>query len=146
VIAALPADEDTLLTAFSNRAVLDGDEATMVLLVTHRLSHTDGQRFSLGPVLAWLGEHLTQPLAAESGDALLHSAAWQATLQRFKEATTPAAVKDDGALVWTATVLPAGLLPSLQDMLAPLLPTTTRSARDFAELVLTLETMQPQQG
>src|SRR5262249_14464932 len=61
VICALPADEDTLLTAFSNRAVLDGDDATIMLLVTHRLSHID-QRFSLGPVLPSLGEHLPHRL------------------------------------------------------------------------------------
>jgi len=94
----------------------------------------------VGPVLAWLGENLTHPLSAESGNAVLWSVAWQATLQRFKGATTPVAMKDDGTLVWTAAVLPAELLPSFQEMLAPLLATTTRSARDFAELVLTLET------
>jgi hypothetical protein len=140
VIGALPTDEETVLTSFSNRAVRDGDEQAMVLLVTHRLSLIDSRRFSVGPVLAWLGENLTQPLSAESGNALLWSVAWQTTLQRFKDATTPAVLKDDGTLVWTAAVLPAELLPSLQEILAPLLPITTRSARDFAELVVTLET------
>jgi hypothetical protein len=140
VIGALPVDEETVLTIFSNRAILDGDEETMVLLVAHRLSHIESLRFSVGPVLAWLGENLTHPLSAESGNAVLWSVAWQATLQRFKGATTPVAMKDDGTLVWTAAVLPAELLPSFQEMLAPLLATTTRSARDFAELVLTLET------
>lgn len=140
VIGALPADEETVLTTFSNRAVLDGDEETMVQLVMHRLSHIDGVRFSVGPVMAWLGENLTQPLSPERGNALLRSVAWQATLQRFKEATTPAAMRDDGTLVWTAAVLPAELLASFQELLAPLLATTTRSARDFAEFVRTLET------
>jgi len=108
--------------------------------VMHRLSHIDGVRFSVGPVMAWLGENLTQPLSPESSNALLRSVAWQATLQRFKEATTPAAMRDDGTLVWTAAVLPAELLASFQELLAPLLATTTRSARDFAEFVRTLET------
>src|SRR5262245_6193625 len=44
VVAALPADEHSVLTAFSNRAVRDGDEETILYLAAHRLSTIDGQR------------------------------------------------------------------------------------------------------
>jgi Family of unknown function (DUF5691) len=143
VVAALPADEDTVLTALSKRAVRDGDEETMLHLIAHRLSTIDGQRFSVAPLLQWLAENLTGPVPAEFGKTLLGSAAWRAVVERLKEATTPAAMKDDGTLIWTAALLPSGLLATFQEAVSGLLPVTTRSARDFADLVLTLDTIQP---
>ena len=143
VVAALPADEGTVLMALSNRAVRDGDEETVLHLIAHRLSTIDGQQFSAAPLLQWLAENLTGPVPAEFGKTLLGSAAWRAVVERRKEATTPAAMKDDGTLIWTAALLPSGLLATFQEAVSSLLPVTTRSARDFADLVLMLDTLRP---
>jgi Family of unknown function (DUF5691) len=143
VVAALPTDANTVLTALSNRAVRDGDEKTMVRLIAHRLSSIDGQRFPVAPHLQWLAENLTGSAPAEFGKTLLGSAAWQAVVERLQEATTPAAMKDDGTLIWTAAVLSSGLLATFQEAISGLLPVTTRSARDFTDLVLTLDTLKP---
>ena len=59
-------------------------------------------------------------------------------MRRFREAATPAALKDDGTLVWTAAVVPPGPLKRFAERIAPLSPATQRSARDFAELMLAL--------
>jgi hypothetical protein len=122
--------------------VRDGDEETILYLAAHRLSTIDGQRFSVAPLLQWLAENLTGPVPAEFGKMLLSSTAWRAVVERLKQATTPAAMKDDGALIWTAALLPLGLLATFQAAVSGLLPVTTRSACDFAELVLTLDTWQ----
>jgi hypothetical protein len=145
ILAALPADENPVLTAFTNRAARDRDEGTMVGLVAQRLAKIDVARFSMAPILAWLAENLSGPAPAQFGKTLLGSAAWQAFVHRRAEATTPATMKDDGTLIWTAAVLPPGLLPAFQGATAALMPATSRSARDFADLVLTLDTLQLRQ-
>jgi hypothetical protein len=63
----------------------------------------------------------------------------EAALRRFQEADTAIAMKDDGTLIWTAAVLPTPLLASFVAKLEPLLPATTRAAREFAALVLALD-------
>ena len=68
------------------------------------------------------------------------SAALQTVVRRFEQADTPASLKDDGTLVWTAALLPSELLPSFISMTASLPPAATRNARDFVDLVLALET------
>jgi hypothetical protein len=129
----------------SDRAVRDADDEAVLWLMAHRLSHIDAGRFSVAPLLAWLADSLSGPVSAEFGQTLLGSAATQAALERCKEATTPAAMKDDGTLVWTAALLPTELLGAFQQAIAGLLPGTTRSARDFADLALALDTLQPPQ-
>jgi len=143
VVAALPASEEAVLTALSDRAVRDGDDEAVLWLIAHRLSHIDAGRFSAAPLLQWLADSLPGPVSAGFGETLLGSA--QAALERCKEATTPAAMKDDGTLVWTATLLPPELLGAFQQAITGLLPGTTRSARDFADLALALDTLQPPQ-
>jgi Family of unknown function (DUF5691) len=142
MVAALPADEDTVLMALSNRAVLDGDEETMLRLVAHRLSKIDAQRFSVAPLLQWFAENLTGSVPPEFGNILLGSAAWQAFIQRVKEATTSAAMKDDGTLIWTAALLPSELLATFRDAVSGLPPITIRSACDFADMLDALRPCQ----
>jgi hypothetical protein len=60
-------------------------------------------------------------------------------------ASTPAAMKDDGALLWAAAILPPELIGSFQEAIAELPPVATRSARDLAELILALDALQPPQ-
>jgi hypothetical protein len=139
VIAALPSDEEAVHAAFAKRAVRDGDNATMMDLASARLASVEA-RFWPVHLLAWLADNLTEPVTAEFGKAWLGSAALQTAQQRVEQADTPASLKDDGTLVWTAALLPSELLASFIAMMAPLPPAATRSARDFVDLVLALET------
>jgi hypothetical protein len=142
IVAALPANDNTVLTAFFNRAVLDGDEPMMARL---QLAQIGPERRLPAISLRHLALHLTAPVAVELGRALVGSPAWQAVLEARKEAATPAAMKDDGTLVWTAAVLPPALLPTFQNALADLPSVATRAARDFSDLMLALEALQPLQ-
>ena len=145
VIDALPADEEAIHAAFSRRAVGDDDHATMIRLVEARLAAAEGKQQSPAHLLAWLANNRTEPVPPDFGHALMDSAAWQGALQGLNDATTPAAAKDDGTLIWTATVLPAGLVAAFIERIEALSPATTRIARDFADLILALEMVPTQQ-
>jgi uncharacterized protein DUF5691 len=133
IVAALPPDEHAVSTAFFNRAARDGDEETMVRL---ELAHLDAEKPSSLLSLHEIALHLSRPISAEAGKRLLGSAAWRAVLERRK---------DDGTLTWTAAVLPPERLPELQDAIAALPPVATRAARDFSDLMLALDALQPPQ-
>lgn len=135
VIAAIPAHDEAILAAFSQRAMRDDDTPTMMQLANARLMAAEAPAL----VLAWLAGNLTEPASLDFGHYLLGSDVFEAALQRFQEANTPTAMKDDGTLVWTAAVLPTSLLASFLAKLEPLLPATTRAAREFAALVLALD-------
>jgi len=137
VVTALPADEQAVHGAFADRAARDGDDATMALLARAQLDNT--RAYSPMSTLAWLAHNLGAPLSVDSGKAIMDSAAFRAALQRFSDATTPSAMKDDGTLVFTAAVLPAALVPAFLATIAPLHTVTARTSRDFADLVLALE-------
>jgi hypothetical protein len=145
VIGSLPPDEEAVYTALSHRAARDDDHATMAQLVEARLVAAEGRAYSPAHLLAWLASNRTGPISLDFGNALMGSAAWQAALQRFKDATTPATMKDDGTLIWTVAVLPAGLVASFIEKIASLPPATSRIPRDFAGLVLALEVAPTQQ-
>ena len=147
IVAALPADEDTVLTALSNRAVRDGDEETMLRLVAASAceastrSGSQWRHYCNGS-----SENLTGSVrlrnSATSCWARPHG---RLLFSALKEATTPAAMKDDGTLIWTAALLPSELLATFQEAVSGLPSVTTRSACDFADLVLTLDALQPRQ-
>jgi hypothetical protein len=82
IVAALPAGDDAILTAFFNRAARDGDEATMVRL---QLSRLDAVGLSLILSLHSLALYLTRPLSVEAGRTLLGSGAWRAVSEQRKE-------------------------------------------------------------
>ncbi|HEX6000369.1 MAG TPA: DUF5691 domain-containing protein [Hyphomicrobiaceae bacterium] len=142
IVAALPAGDGTVTTALFNRAARDGDEATMVQL---QLPHLDADRGSPAYALHWLALHLTGPVPEEAGRRVLDAAAWRAVLEERRQATTPAAMKDDGTLIWSAAILPCGLLPAFQNAIADLPPAATRSARDLSDLMLALGALQAPQ-
>jgi hypothetical protein len=135
VIAAIPPDDEAVFAAFSQRAMRDDDTPTMMQLTKARLMATK----SPAHVLGWLASNLTEPAPLDFGHCLLASDVFEAALQRFHEADTPTAMKDDGTLIWTAAVLPTALLASFLAKLEPLSPATTRAAREFAALVLALD-------
>ncbi|MBO0756582.1 MAG: hypothetical protein J2P54_12015 [Bradyrhizobiaceae bacterium] len=134
VIAAIPTDAEAVFVAFSQRAMRDDDTPTMMQLAKARLTAAE----TPAHVLAWLASNLTEPASLDFGHCLLRSDVFEAALQRFQEADTPSAMKDDGTLIWTAAVLPTSLLASFLAKLEPLLPATTRAAREFVALVLAL--------
>jgi len=139
VIAAIPCDDDAIHAAFSQRAARDDDTATLMQLAEAKLTAAGTNSRTAAPVLAWLADALSEPASLGFGHCLLGSAAFQAALQRLQEAETPAAMKDDGTLIWTAAVLPTPLLPSFLAKIEPLLPATSRAARAFVDLALALE-------
>ncbi|MBV8651949.1 MAG: hypothetical protein JO255_10820, partial [Alphaproteobacteria bacterium] len=138
VLGALPADEEAVYDAFSARAARDGDAEMMMRLTEARLAVAEGKRRSPAAALAWLAGNLTAPVSVDFAKRLLAGDALQATLRHLHEATTPAAMKDDGTLVFTAALLPEALLAPFLEMIAPLPPAIGRPARDFAELTLAL--------
>jgi hypothetical protein len=143
VLAALSntAAEDNILTAFTERATRDSDEETLVRLARHQLTDP----LSLETVLGDLALSLSGSAPLEFGRLLLEAPAWHAVLKERQEATTPAAMKDDGTLIWTAAILPPELHPAFETAIAALPPVATRSARDFSDLMLALDALQPPQ-
>jgi hypothetical protein len=143
VLAALSntAAEDNILTAFTERATRDSDEETSVRLARHQLAGP----LSLETVLGDLALTLSGSAPLEFGRLLLEAPAWHAVLKERQDATTPAAMKDDGTLIWTAAILPPELHPAFQTAIADLPPVATRSARDFSDLMLALDALQPPQ-
>jgi hypothetical protein len=139
VIAAIPSDDDAIHAAFSQRAACDNDTATLMQLAEAKLTAAGTNSRTAAPVLAWLADSLSEPVSLDFGHCLLGSAAFQAALQRLQEAETPAAMKDDGTLIWTAAVLPTSLFPSFLAKIEPLLPATSRAARAFVDLAQALE-------
>jgi hypothetical protein len=135
VIAAIPTDDEAVFAAFSQRAMRDDDTPTMMQLAKVRLTAAE----SPAHVLACLASNMTEPASLDFGHCLLGSDVFEAALQRFQEADTPTAIKDDGTLIWTAAVLPTSLLASFLAKLEPLLPATTRAASEFTALVLALD-------
>jgi hypothetical protein len=78
------------------------------------------------------------PLDEQTASRLLGLPAWREAVQEIAAATTPAAQKDDGRLIFTATLMPRATLPAFIAQLSPLPPGASRAARDFADLVLAL--------
>ncbi|MGH6817022.1 MAG: DUF5691 domain-containing protein, partial [Hyphomicrobiaceae bacterium] len=135
LLAALPED-DRVWTHLHFTAAQAGDRAAIRHLVEAKL--TNARTFSPSSVLSWPGLDVAMPVSEAVAVKVLASPGWADVVQKYREAATAIALKDDGSLVMTATMLPASVMPAFLDTLAPLLPGTVRSARDFAELILTL--------
>jgi hypothetical protein len=144
IMAALP--EGIVMETLCEKALRDCDDELVAQLCAQRLAAIEAGKHSPTPMLGWLAEKLTEPVTIDFGKALLASSTWWAVLDRFKEAAMPAAMRDDGTLIWTASVLPPELMAAFQDAISDLPPVTARSARDLADLVLALDTLKPSQG
>jgi len=135
IVAAFPADEHVILMLLLDAAVTDGDVATARRLVARRLqSALDLPAHELMEVVG--KARLT--LAHVDAESYLASTAWGRTVQSFREAATPSALKDDGRLVLTAAMMPRAALPAFVATLQDLTPGSARAARDYADLVLAL--------
>jgi hypothetical protein len=77
-------------------------------------------------------------LEPDAARRLLATPAWVETIRTLAEVTTSSVLKDDGRLVFAATLMPCEVMPAFIQTLAPLSPSLSRAARDFADLVLAL--------
>lgn len=135
IIAALPTGEHHVLMLLLDAAIADGDLAMVRRVVGQRLLSSKT-----------LPAHLLMPLATKArvtlaeaeAEQLLASPAWAETIKAFREATTPAQIKDDGRLIFTAALMPHATIPAFVQSLAEQSPASTRSAKDFADLMLAL--------
>ncbi|MGA2124683.1 MAG: DUF5691 domain-containing protein [Xanthobacteraceae bacterium] len=134
LLNALPADDVAVLPSFAATAGLQGRNDLVARFVEHKLFRAAAGSHLFAHQFAALAGQLIEPLAIASAEQLLASPGWRAVLQRLSDERG----KDDGTLVWAAVMLPDAAMPLLLESLAPLSPATTRSARDFAELVMTL--------
>jgi Family of unknown function (DUF5691) len=107
-------------------------------LITYMLSPERAEPYPNFHFLHLLAAELTAPLADELAGRLLQSTRWQIVTQSPHEASTSSAPKDDGTFLLTAMLLPVSAMPAFLQSIAPLLVTTTRNARDFAEFTLAL--------
>jgi Family of unknown function (DUF5691) len=108
-------------------------------LVTFMLSPERAEPYPNSHFLHLLAAELTEPLADEFAGRLLQSSRWNTVTQRLQEAAQTSATKDDGTLLLTAMMLPVSAMPAFLQSISPLLVTTTRTARDFAEFTLSLD-------
>jgi hypothetical protein len=135
IIAALPADEHQVLMLLLEAAVTDGDPATAQRIVAQRVLSNNMLPAHL---LMQYAEKARVALAPAEAERFLASPAWADTIKSFREATTPAQIKDDGRLIFMAALMPRATMPAFMQSLAELSPGSTRAAKDFADLMLAL--------
>jgi Family of unknown function (DUF5691) len=135
IIAALPADEHHVLMLLLDRAVADGDMTTARRIVGARLLSSSSLS---SHVVMQLADKARVTLDEAQARRFLAAPGWSDTVRAFEAATTPSALKDDGRLVFAATLMPRETLPAFVDTLSPLLPGAARAARDYADLNLAL--------
>jgi hypothetical protein len=134
IIAALSEHMYPVLHRLLDTAVADGDAEIIQTIVRTRLLDAD---ILTGPVLMPLAAAVPRPLDPDAAAHLLAAPAWKNTVTSLA-GTTAAAPKDDGRLVFTATLMPLEAMPAFVTSLdaAPL--SAVRAAKDFADLILAL--------
>jgi hypothetical protein len=126
IIAAIP--DDQIVMQFLDTAIADGDLAMTTRIVGARLAANE-----------WAPSHLIIQLADKVRVVVDPDTASQliAALPRMFDAAG-AATKDDGRLIFTASMIPRSSMPAFIVALASLPPLATRPAQAFADLVLAL--------
>jgi hypothetical protein len=140
IIVALPPDEQPVLMLLLDAAVIDGDIEAVRRIVGQCLLSCQTLPAHL---LMQLADKVRATLAPSEAERFLAAPAWIDTIKAFREATTPAQLKDDGRLIFTAVLMPRATMPAFIRSLAHLSPASTRSAKDFADLVLALPDTAP---
>lgn len=135
IIAALPEDEHHVRLLLLDSAIAGGDTATVQRIVGMRL--LAGQEVT-GSVVMPLATAARLPLDSDVAARLLAAPAWKNAVSRVVGATAPAGPKDDGRLIFTATLMPREAMTAFIESLSPLPLAATRAAKDFADLVLAL--------
>jgi hypothetical protein len=135
IIAALPEDEYHACLLLLDSAVASDDAATVQCIVGTRLL---ASRALTGSLVMPLASAARLPLDPDMAARLLAAPAWNNALSGVTEDAGPAGPKDDGRLIFTATLMPREVMPVFIESLAPLPLAATRTAKDFADLILAL--------
>jgi hypothetical protein len=133
IIAALPAHEAHLRALLLSDAQTGGDSAAVQCIV--RASLFTGQILT-GSVVMPLATAACGPLDADTAARLVASPAWESAVSRLAGET--AVPKDDGRLIFTATLMPREAVPAFLASLAAVPASAARAANDFADLILAL--------
>jgi hypothetical protein len=135
IIAAVPADEQHVLSLMLDTALADGDVVTVQRIVGARLLASQALP---GHVVMSLAVKARLPLDPDAAARLLAAPAWVNAVSDLAGAAAPAAQKDDGRLIFTATLMPREIMPAFIASLAALPPGAARAPKDFADLILAL--------
>ena len=134
IITAL-SDSDDVLGLLLDTAVADGDALTVKSIVETRLLASEELT---GFLVMPLATAARSPLDPEAAARFLAAPAWRKAVAALAATGASTVSKDDGRLVFTATLMPREAVPAFAASLDPLLPSATRAARDFAALILAL--------
>ena len=137
ILHALPVEETQIVMLHIDTALQNGDIAMARRIV--------GTRLTSAPALAshhivQLANQMRLELEPDTALRFLAAPAFADTIRALAESTTPSVPKDDGRLVFAATLMPREAIPAFIETLASLSPNLARAARDFADLVLALPT------
>jgi hypothetical protein len=140
IIAALPEDQHHACLLLLDSAVASDDGTTVQCIVGARLLASPALS---GSVVMPLAIAARLPLEPEMAARLLAAAAWKNAVSGVVDAAGPAGPKDDGRLIFTATLMPREVMSAFIESLAPLPLVATRAAKDFADLILALPARPP---
>ena len=136
ILDALPVDSWGLFSSFlttAQRTAAVGAPSDLPHLVAYQLSPSANAAYPAPHVLGSIADALSSPLDEAFSAKLISSPRWQAVVTAHLQS-----VKDDGTFILTAIMLPRSALPSFVESIAAVPGGTTRTARDFAELVIAL--------
>jgi hypothetical protein len=147
IVAALPENEMEVLWLLLETAREDGDIATVQCIVRTCLLTS---RAFPGQHIASLAAGARLPLDPEAATRFVTAPTWKNVISGLDQlselgvkvgvasGTASVVPKDDGRLIFTATLMPREAMPAFVASLAPLHPLTARAAKDFADLILAL--------
>jgi Family of unknown function (DUF5691) len=134
IIAAASEAGYPVLRRLLDTAVADGDAETVQTIVRTRLLAADTLT---GAVLLPLADAARQPLDPDTAARFLVAPAWRKAVSELAGAASTAA-RDDGRLIFTATLMPRETIPAFEASLDAASHVAARAARDFAALVRAL--------
>jgi len=135
IIAALRTDEQHVLSLLLDTARADDDTATVQCIVGARLL---ASQTLPGHIIMPLAVKARLPLGPDAAARLLVAPAWVKAVSDLPGLTPPTAQKDDGRLIFMATLMPRETMPAFIESLAPLPLAIARAPKDFADLILAL--------
>jgi hypothetical protein len=133
IIAAVPVDEHQVRLLLLDSATAGEDVATVQSMVRANLLASESLTVQVVQPLAIAARG---PLDPEAATQILAGPAWKQAVSSL--VSTDAVMKDDGRLVYMAALMPREVAPAFVASLKPLSAVTTRSALDFADIILAL--------
>jgi len=135
ILNLLPPAEHKIIMLLLDTALTEGDVPTARMILGARLVEKTEPSSA---VLIELADKARLTLAVPFAGRLLETGFWRQTIATHQAATTPASARDNGVLVFAATLMPRETMPAFVKTIEPLAAATARSARDFADLILAL--------